>query len=342
MARRKWSSWSGFPVQASAAEVGARAARAARKQIAAGRTLRRVETGGSRKPRTFWGRAWCENLERYSDYENRLPRGRSYLRRGTVLDLEITAEKIEGLVAGSRSTPYQVEIRITPLPPQRWQAVVAASSGRIDSMVALLNGQLPDDLMDRVTERNGGLFPSPEEIDLGCSCPDWAIMCKHVAAVMYGVGYRLDDEPALLFTLRSTDPSELIAHHVATAEARPGQRPHLDESHLTDIFGIDLDSAEAPPASEPAVDNRSPAKQAQVTKKKRQAKKKPPSKKKPPATNEAPAEPKTITAKALTDRGVSRSSIQMLLKTGLLERTDRRGVYRVTEPGTVEIADRSG
>ena len=143
--------------------------------------------------RTFWGKAWCDNLESYSDYENRLPRGRTYVRNGSVVHLEIKPGKITAIVSGSEL--YEVEITISPCPTRTWKRVKSECAGQIGSLVELLQGKLSKSVMDVVTRHNDGLFPKPAEIEMKCSCPDWAGMCKHVAAVMYGVGARLDESP---------------------------------------------------------------------------------------------------------------------------------------------------
>src|SRR6516164_10246819 len=200
--------WS-FKPYVSAAEKRRRAKKAANALEKKGRKLNPVRAEGRTIARSFWGKAWCENLESYSDYENRLPRGRTYVRNGSVVHLEIQAGKISALVSGSEL--YSVEITISSLPDPHWKCVKSECSGQIGSLVELLQGRLSKSVMDVVTQRGGGLFPKPAEIKMKCSCPDWAGMCKHVAAVMYGVGARLDDKPELLFVLRKVDHLELIA-----------------------------------------------------------------------------------------------------------------------------------
>src|SRR6266542_3973873 len=158
---------------------------------------------------TFWGKAWCENLERYSDFENRLPRGRTYVRNGSVIDLQIAPGEIKALVSGS--SIYKVKVKVAPVAKARWQAICKDCAGAIDSLIELLQGKLSQGVMERVCRQKTGLFPSPAEIQLSCSCPDWADMCKHVAAALYGVGARLDEKPQLLFVLRGVDETELLA-----------------------------------------------------------------------------------------------------------------------------------
>src|SRR5947199_3705616 len=159
--------------------------------------------------KSFWGKSWCANLERYSDYENRLPRGRTYVRNGSVVDLQIAKSKVLAVVSGSDL--YRVTITIAPVTAIRWKAICRDCAGTIDSLVELLQGRLSKGVMDRVCREGDGLFPSPREIELSCSCPDWADMCKHVAAALYGVGARLDEKPQLLFALRGVDESGLLA-----------------------------------------------------------------------------------------------------------------------------------
>ena len=241
MSRRRYSSSrSGYPRYVSVAERHAKAQREARKLRKRGHELAPVVIEGRTIAKTFWGKAWCRNLEGYSDYANRLPRGRSYARNGSILDLRIEPGVIEALVSGTRL--YKVELRIAPLEPARWAAIRAACAGQIGSLVELLSGELSSGVMEVVSRKGQGLFPSPPEIDLRCSCPDWATMCKHVAATLYGVGARLDQEPGLLFTLRGIDPSELLEEAIAqtTAPTTPTSAPTLEDDDLSSIFGIDL------------------------------------------------------------------------------------------------------
>jgi uncharacterized Zn finger protein len=196
--------------------------------------------------RTFWGKAWCEHLEKFSDYENRLPRGRTYVRNGSVCHLEVKKGQIAAKVSGSAI--YDVNVAIKPLPREKWRRVKGSCAGQIGSLLELLQGKLSDHVMAVVTNRDQGLFPRPSEISLDCSCPDWATMCKHVAAVLYGIGARLDEKPELLFLLRGVDHLELVSEEAARAvvtKARKTDRRTLDESKLSEVFGIDLAPAAA-------------------------------------------------------------------------------------------------
>jgi uncharacterized Zn finger protein len=196
--------------------------------------------------KTFWGKAWCRNLEHYSDYENRLPRGRTYLRGGNVYDLVIGEGRVDAYVTGSEI--YEVAVVIDPLKPSRWKAVKATTAGQIADLADLLAGQLGPGVLAAVTDPDKGLFPAPSEIHLACSCPDWADMCKHVAAVLYAVGVRLDAAPSLFFTLRGVDQSELLtaaaesATDLGTADPSAGI---LKPDELSTLFGIDLGEPEA-------------------------------------------------------------------------------------------------
>jgi uncharacterized Zn finger protein len=193
---------------------------------------------------TWWGIAWNENLESYADYANRIGRGRSYVKNGMVLDLQIGPGVINAKVSGSRKTPYDVLIRIDKLSEERWKAIVEQCSRRIAGISDLVEGKFPEDLAQIFLKQGSGLFPSPREIHLGCSCPDWAEMCKHVAAVLYGVGARLDSDPMLFFTLRSIDFSELLKKSVEEKinsmlknAGRKSART-IDDADIAELFGL--------------------------------------------------------------------------------------------------------
>jgi uncharacterized Zn finger protein len=188
---------------------------------------------------SFWGKAWCDNLESYSDFENRMPRGRTYVRNGSVLDLQIEPGRITALVSGSHL--YSIEVKIAPVAPSTWKSICADCSGSIDSLVELLQGKLSKAVMERISRQRSGLFPTPEEIELQCSCLDWANMCKHVAAVLYGVGARLDQSPELLFRLRQADEKKLISQAGKTLP-RAAKAPVkvLGGEDLSKLFGLDL------------------------------------------------------------------------------------------------------
>ncbi len=261
MGRKSYGGWRPYvPV----AERRRMAEKKAAKMKKAGHDLAPIEITGRKIAATFWGEAWCQNLEAYSDYANRLPRGRTYVRNGSVIDLQIEAGRVCALVSGS--TIYKVEIEIAPLAEKRWGEIKARCAGQIDSLVELLRGAISAGVMAVVTRKGEGLFPSPSEITIDCSCPDWATMCKHVAATLYGVGARLDHQPELLFTLRGVDPAEMVAAAVDQPPAAgKGRRGRVLESEgLSSLFGVDIDMGapsgedDATPA-EPATRKRSAA-----------------------------------------------------------------------------------
>jgi uncharacterized Zn finger protein len=205
-----------------------------------------VTIAGRNIATSFWGKSWCTNLERYSDYANRLPRGRTYVRNGSVVDLQIAKGEVTAMVAGS--SLYRIKITITPVKPPRWKSICRDCAGSVDSLVELLQGRFEKGVMDRVCRAGDGLFPAPEEIKLSCSCPDWADMCKHVAAALYGVGARLDHKPQLLFVLRGVDENELIAgagSGLALPKAAPGRAKVLDQGDVAAVFGLEMDDSAA-------------------------------------------------------------------------------------------------
>ncbi|MGP8200974.1 MAG: SWIM zinc finger family protein [Limisphaerales bacterium] len=240
-------SWSfGWRPYVPVAERRAKAARELAKLAKmGGQTAAPVLLESRKIASTFWGRAWCDNLEAYSDYANRLPRGRTYVRNGSVVDLQISQGKVTARVSGS--SLYKIEIKIKPLAASLWKSIQTECAGKIDSLIELLQGKLSSSVMQIVTRAERGLFPTPKEIELDCSCPDWADLCKHVAASLYGVGARLDQSPELLFLLRGVDPSDLISK-VSAAEAVRQTASEgvsaLTDKELTDVFGIELAEAQ--------------------------------------------------------------------------------------------------
>ena len=197
---------------------------------------------------TFWGKAWCDNLERYRDYENRIERGRTYVRNGSVVDLQIMPHQVTAAVSGSRL--YNVKISIADLPVRQWASICADCAGGIDSVVELLQGRFAKGVMERICRQCDGLFPTPAEIRFSCTCPDHASMCKHVAAVLYGVGARLDAQPELLFRLRAVDERDLIAQidttmPLTTAASSSGNLLETDD--LSALFGLELAGGDIAP-----------------------------------------------------------------------------------------------
>lgn len=239
-------SYGRWPPYVPVAQRRARAAREMQKLRKRGLKIAPVEVQGLKIARTFWGKAWCDHLEKFSDFANRLPRGRTYVRNGSVCHLAISKGEVEGIVSGTEL--YKVKIKITPIPAKKWKDVLKLCAGQIGSMLELLQGQLSGNVMELVTDRDKGLFPGPSEIEMACDCPDWAGMCKHIAAVLYGVGARLDRQPELLFLLRNVDHRDLIATQldIPSATSASGRRRRLAGADLSDVFGVDIEESDRP------------------------------------------------------------------------------------------------
>lgn len=312
------SNWSWAPY-VPVAQRREKAQKAAQKAIKSGKNYEPVVIAGRTIAKTFWGKAWCNNLEAYSDYENRLPRGRSYARNGSVIDLKIEPGKIIAQVMGSRL--YKIEIAINALPASRWNALVKECTGSIASLIELLQGKFSKSVMERLCAKNTGLFPSPNEIRLACSCPDWASLCKHIAAVLYGVGARLDEKPELLFVLRQVDANDLLSAQVAeipqTKKASSKARV-LDESALADVFGFEIESESTiPVAVEPVKKPR--AKALSATKNKQEA-----------------ATTKVTTKKPANLKGVAKATTALPKKAAVKKSTTRKttSATPITKPVT--------
>lgn len=243
-----FTNYGGFPPYVSVAQKRAKAKRQLDKLRKKYPNLRPILLEGSALAKTWWGKAWNKNLERYADFSNRIGRGRSYVRHGAVLDLQISAGKVAALVQGSDSQPYQVEIDIKPITKAQWKRIIHAVSGELASLEQLLQGCFPKTLQAIFTADKKGLFPTPKEISLSCDCPDSATMCKHVAAVLYGIGTRLDEDPLLFFVLRQAHVEDLITQAVQDQsnkllkQAKRKSTRVIDDSELGDVFGIDLDT----------------------------------------------------------------------------------------------------
>ena len=217
-----------------------------KKQTSKGKLMRPVVISGRKIARSWWGNAWCENLEKYADYASRIERGKRYVRTGTVVDLQIEKGKILARVQGRRKSPYKIEIRISPLNQEHCQSIMNQCGEKIENLEELLDGSFPVALKEVFTEE-GGLFPKPSEISFSCSCPDWALMCKHVAAALYGVGARLDEDPSLFFKLRGVDMDRFVSvaldnrvERMLENATRPSDRIIDNSVDLQKLFGVDL------------------------------------------------------------------------------------------------------
>jgi uncharacterized Zn finger protein len=244
----------GFPPYVPVAERRRRAAKKLAQLRKKGHAPAPIAIEGREIARTFWGKAWCDHLESHADFESRLPRGKTYVRNGSVIDLRISEGQVRALVSGSEI--YEVSVAIKRLAPARWKAVRGDCAGQIATVVELLSGQLSTAVMEKLCHRQKGLFPATRELELSCSCPDGAWLCKHLAAVLYGVGARLDHAPELLFTLRGVDGAELVAsagRSGALKTVAPSDGA-LGGAQLSEIFGIELEGGE--PAAPVAAQKR--------------------------------------------------------------------------------------
>jgi uncharacterized Zn finger protein len=204
--------------------------------------------------RSWWARRWLDVLERL-ELGGRLTRGRSYARRGQVLDLRIEEGCVRATVQGSRADPYAVTIRVQPLSEAAWGRVGQALRRHARFAARLLASEMPEDVEEAFRGADASLFPARrDELATECSCPDWSNPCKHIAAVYYLVGEEFDRDPFLIFRLRGLSREKLVAllgsrsGGTAAAEEAPvpapieplpsdaaafwsgeGERPGLDE-----------------------------------------------------------------------------------------------------------------
>ncbi|MBL7174448.1 MAG: hypothetical protein ISS66_01365 [Desulfobacteraceae bacterium] len=259
-----------YPPYVSVAEKKAKAARKLKQLKKKNPDIKPILLEGRSIAKTWWGKSWNLNLERYADYSNRIERGRSYVRHGAVMDLQIDSGKVESLVQGTRSKPYSVSIKIKAINKKIWQDIKTSCEGKLDSLQELLTGKFPKALGEIFMTQGKGLFPAPKEIDFNCSCPDWAYMCKHVAATLYGIGARLDEDTALFFKLRRVKMKDLITQavedetHKLLKKAKRKTRRVIAESDLTDVFGIEMDDPAAPYKKRPKTQKRTPRKKRSV------------------------------------------------------------------------------
>lgn len=208
-----------------------------------------VTITGRKLAKSWWATAWNNNLESYSDYSNRIGRGRSYVRNGAVVDLRITPGNVSALVQGTRAKPYKVEVVINPLEKSSWKKLIKACQGKINSLQELIEGKFPKELNDLFTKQRSGLFPAPEEISFECSCPDWAVMCKHAAATLYGIGARFDEDPTLFFTLRNVDVDKLISEavmektEILVKKSNNRSKRAMQNTDISEMFGIEMDES---------------------------------------------------------------------------------------------------
>ena len=230
--------------QISVGELQRKAQQSVNNAKSKGKELHPIVIEGRQIAKSWWGIAWCQNIEQYADYSSRLTRGKRYVKTGAVIDLQIVKGKVKARVQGTRRTPYKVEINISPLKEDVCEEIIDQCSSQIQDLQQLLNGEFPEDLKDLFLSKHG-LFPSQREISFICSCPDWAIMCKHVAAVLYGIGAKLDENPFLFFELRGIDVNKLvdvtIKDHVDSLLKHadmPVTDRVMDDSCIETLFGL--------------------------------------------------------------------------------------------------------
>ncbi|MBW1707262.1 MAG: hypothetical protein JRJ86_19230 [Deltaproteobacteria bacterium] len=345
--------WGYYPPYVSVSEKRAKAAKKLKQLKKKNPDIKPVLLEGTAIAKTWWGKSWNRNLESYADYSNRIGRGRSYVRHGAVLDLQINSGKVESLVQGTRSKPYSVSIKIKGVNKKIWQEIKAACEGKLESLQELLAGKFPKALGEIFTTQGKGLFPSPKEIDFSCSCPDWAYMCKHVAATLYGIGARLDDEPGLFFKLRKVKMKDLVAQAVEDKtrkllkKAKKKTTRVISESDVADVFGIDMEETVAKSKKKAKVRKRTSKKKkslTSVTKKvkgkaatKKKAKKAVPKKAKPKKKAKSPFDT-VIGIVRRSRKGVNVARIRE--KTGFDDKQIRTYIYKAKRQGKIKNKSR--
>ena len=195
---------------------------------------------------SWWGEAWIDNLEIYADYSNRLARGRKYLRYGAVANLDIEKGDIKGIVIGSSKKYYEISISIDTLEEEKRNNLVKKIKKRISSLEELVQGEFPKELKGLLKSKENNLFPKAKEINFLCSCPDYAKMCKHIVAILYGVGVKLDQDPLLLFKLRGIDIDYIIdktienkSNDLLDKSSESSDRV-IENSEVNDLFDMDF------------------------------------------------------------------------------------------------------
>ena len=343
-----------YPRYVSVAEKKEKAEKKLKKLRKKNPHINPIAIEGSAIARTWWGKAWNRNLESYADYSNRIGRGRSYVRHGAVLDLQIDSGKVESMVQGSRSKPYSVTVQIKAMGKENWKEMKAASEGKLDSLQELLAGKFPKALGEVFTTQGKGLFPSPKEIVFQCSCPDVASMCKHVAATLYGIGARLDQDPELFFTLRQVKIKDLVSEAVEgktkdlLEKAGKKSARVIDDSDLADVFGIDM---ETPVASgkrskktgKKAEETRKPIKPTSRIANTKALTRKSEKKADPKKTSPGKKKPQTVFETVMeivqgSRKGVTVATIRD--KTGFGETRIRNIIYRARQQGKITSKER--
>jgi hypothetical protein len=177
----------------------------------------------------WWSRRFIDVLESFG-MTGRLQRGRRYARRGQVLELEVSAGYVSARVQGSRAVPYKVRIQVLPLTTSQWQRVEQALASQALFRAKLLAGEMPVEIESVFAQCGTPLFPRSEhDLDMRCSCPDWGVPCKHLAAVCYVLAERFDDDPFCMLAWRGRDRDALLGALRKSAPVVPGETgPVLD------------------------------------------------------------------------------------------------------------------
>jgi uncharacterized Zn finger protein len=239
-----YGGYDGFSEYESVAQKRARAARRLAKLRKENPQIAPIIIEGRTIAKSWWAKAWVRNLESYADYANRIARGKGYLRYGMVLDLIIEKGVVDALVMGSGSSTYRVHVQIDPLSDARVTDIARFCGDRLTDTAQLAEGRFPKEFSERFLDQKQGLFPSPKEIHFSCSCPDHAYMCKHVAAVLYGIGTRFDDDPLLFFKLRNIPTEDLIKRSVDVKmtsmlkNARKKTPRVISDEDIDELFGL--------------------------------------------------------------------------------------------------------
>ena len=317
----------GYKKQATVAEKIERNQSAIEKLRKKNPGIEPVVISGRKLALTWWGNAWNNNLERYSDYENRIGRGSSYVRHGAVLDLKIAPGRVTALVQGSRKKPYDVDVTIEPLSKKSWDSIIKSCEGKIESLQELIDGKFPKELEELFTAKGTGLFPAPKEISFSCSCPDWASVCKHVAAVLYGIGARLDSNPGLFFVLRDANIDDLISKAITqkseTLLKKSDKKSSraINNDDISAMFGIDMEE-EALTKEKPVSKEKFTTKEKVTAKDRSTTKRKPTVKEKDTAKDKANTKDNATTKESATSKkSVAKKKTSTKDKSEAIEKT---------------------
>ena len=342
-----------YPTYVSVTEKKEKAAKKLKQLRKKNPDIKPIILEGRAIAKTWWGKSWNANLEQYADYSNRIGRGRSYVRHGSVLDLQISPGKINSLVQGSESRPYSVSIEIKAISKKIWQNIKTTCEGRLDSLQELLAGKFPRALGEIFTAKVEGLFPSPEEIEFNCTCPDWAYMCKHVAATLYGISVRLDEDPSLFFKLRKAGVSDLISQALQDKtkkllkKAEKKSRRVIADSNLSDLFGIEMEDNQNLVIKDTGIKKDSTSKPGRVTSQKSRSKKQPAKPKMKTIEKIRPAKNKSASATDAdqvlnlikrSKRGIDVPALKK--KTGFSDAKIRNIIYLAFKKGTIKRVSR--